>query len=245
MITPKHRLITIPISHYCEKARWALERAGVDFVEDAHLQIFHYLAATLAGGGRTVPVLTTPYGPLGESTEILRYADRWTQSKLFPSADDAEVSEWVQRFDEMGVQSRLWVYQHVLPHPKLAWRYGRAGVPRWQSAALPVVYPMMSFMLRRHLAVDAAQAQLALDACLRVFDAVADRLKAARFLVSDHFTAADLTFASLAAPLLMPRQYGVPLVPVDELPPNARVTVERMRPHPAGQYALRLFAEER
>jgi len=22
------RLLTIPISHYCEKARWALERAG-------------------------------------------------------------------------------------------------------------------------------------------------------------------------------------------------------------------------
>ncbi len=22
------RLVTIPISHYCEKARWALERAG-------------------------------------------------------------------------------------------------------------------------------------------------------------------------------------------------------------------------
>jgi len=23
------RLVTIPISHYCEKARWALERAGL------------------------------------------------------------------------------------------------------------------------------------------------------------------------------------------------------------------------
>jgi len=39
------RLITIPMSHYCEKARWALSHAGVDFVEEAHLQVFHYAAA--------------------------------------------------------------------------------------------------------------------------------------------------------------------------------------------------------
>jgi hypothetical protein len=24
------RLLTIPISHFCEKARWALDRAGLD-----------------------------------------------------------------------------------------------------------------------------------------------------------------------------------------------------------------------
>ena len=28
------RLLTIPISHYCEKARWALERAGIDPLEN-------------------------------------------------------------------------------------------------------------------------------------------------------------------------------------------------------------------
>jgi hypothetical protein len=27
------RLVTIPISHFCEKARWALDRAGVDDVQ--------------------------------------------------------------------------------------------------------------------------------------------------------------------------------------------------------------------
>ncbi len=32
------RLLTIPISHYCEKARWALDRAGLDYVEERHVQ---------------------------------------------------------------------------------------------------------------------------------------------------------------------------------------------------------------
>ncbi|MCW3023116.1 MAG: Glutathione S-transferase family protein, partial [Conexibacter sp.] len=30
-------LVTIPISHYCEKARWALDRAGVAYEERRHL----------------------------------------------------------------------------------------------------------------------------------------------------------------------------------------------------------------
>jgi len=28
-MTTEYRLITIPPSHYCEKARWALEHAGI------------------------------------------------------------------------------------------------------------------------------------------------------------------------------------------------------------------------
>src|SRR4051812_44721934 len=50
-------LITIPISHYCEKARWALDRAGLDYVERPHLQVFHWAAVRRAGGGKTAPVL--------------------------------------------------------------------------------------------------------------------------------------------------------------------------------------------
>lgn len=53
----KPRLVTIPISHYCEKARWALERAGIDYEERRHLQLFHYVPAILAAGGISAPAL--------------------------------------------------------------------------------------------------------------------------------------------------------------------------------------------
>jgi glutathione S-transferase len=35
------RLVTIPISHHCEKARWALERAGIPYREERHVQGIH------------------------------------------------------------------------------------------------------------------------------------------------------------------------------------------------------------
>src|SRR5215210_3065100 len=39
------RLVTLPISHYCEKARWALERAGIAYREERHVQGVHRIAA--------------------------------------------------------------------------------------------------------------------------------------------------------------------------------------------------------
>ncbi len=59
------RLITIPISHFCEKARWALDRAGIGYREERHVQGIHQIVARRAGGGSTVPVLITPDGALG------------------------------------------------------------------------------------------------------------------------------------------------------------------------------------
>ena len=57
MSGPVLRLVTIPISHYCEKARWALDRAGIRYRERAHLQVIHRFVVRRAGGGTTAPVL--------------------------------------------------------------------------------------------------------------------------------------------------------------------------------------------
>src|SRR5882672_8754429 len=68
-------LITIPISHYCEKARWALDRSGVTYREQAHLQLIHWFAVRRAGGGRTAPVLVCGDRVLAESADIVDEAD--------------------------------------------------------------------------------------------------------------------------------------------------------------------------
>ena len=74
---PARRLFTIPISHYCEKARWALDRAGVPYTEVSHLQGFHLIASKWAGGTGTTPVLVTQdAGVLGDSADVVAYADR-------------------------------------------------------------------------------------------------------------------------------------------------------------------------
>ncbi len=66
-----------------------------------------------------------------------------------------------------------------------------------------------------------------------------------RYLVGNRFTAADLTFAALASPVLLPER-GIAAYPaVDELPGAMREAVERLRDTNAGRFALRMYAQER
>ena len=43
-MSQSNRLITIPVSHYCEKTRWALKRLQIPFVEERHMPPFHRFA---------------------------------------------------------------------------------------------------------------------------------------------------------------------------------------------------------
>ncbi|MEO6575733.1 MAG: glutathione S-transferase N-terminal domain-containing protein, partial [Polyangiaceae bacterium] len=55
---PSPRLVTIPFSHYCEKARWAADHLRAPYVEEAYIPGGH-LRAVSKEGGRTVPILVT------------------------------------------------------------------------------------------------------------------------------------------------------------------------------------------
>jgi glutathione S-transferase len=173
-------LITIPISHYCEKARWALDRAGLAYDERRHLQVVHWVAVRRAGGGRTAPVLVCE------------------------------------------------------------------GVPAWERRAFPLAYPFVARVIDRHLGITPASAAHSEREVRATFDEVGRRLSDGRpYLTGERFTAADLTFAALAAPMLMPPEYGVALPQPDELPAPMAATVRELRDHPAGRHALRMFREER
>lgn len=244
-------LVTIPISHFCEKARWALERAGVTYRERAHLQVFHRFAVRRAGGGTTAPVLVWDGRVLADSTDILEATNAQAPSvlKLYPEDSDSgeEVRAMERDFDErLGPEARRWMYYELRGRSDIARDYGCTGIPGWQRRALPFVYPFAVRVIDRVLDVKpetAARAEVVVKAS---FDEVAERLADGRpYLCGESFTAADLTFAALAAAVLMPPEYGVPLPQPEVLPAAMAAKVNEFRVHPAGAYALRMFREER
>jgi len=245
------RLVTIPISHFCEKARWALDRAGVEYVERPHLQLIHVFAARFAGGGRTVPVFVTDGGEvLAESTEILRWADTQVgpERRLYPETRlGVEAAELEASLDDgFGPDGRLWMYHETLPVVQQLQQWALAGIPRWERLVFRSSGPMVGIAVSRYLKIDAASAAAALDRVNQVFDDVATRLADGRpFLLGERFTAADLTFAALSAPMLLPARYGSPLPPPDVMPDALSREVQRLRRHPAGLFADRLYREER
>ena len=245
------RLVTIPISHYCEKARWALERAGIPYREERHVQAIHRIAARRAGGGATVPVLVTPEGVLGESEEILHWIDQRTppEHRLFPAEPPklTEVERVCRRLDgELGPRGRRLMYVHMLAQPKLMLRFNNQGVPPWEDRALRLGWPLAVRWARRALAIRPGIEAEDEVAVWREFDYVAELLADGRpHLCGERFGAADLTFAALSASIVVPPGYGVPLPQPDLLPAHIAALVGRAREHPAGRYALALFAERR
>ena len=244
------RLITIPVSHYCEKARWGLAHAGVQYVEDAHLQLFHYLAARRYNPQGMVPILVTDTGAITDSTEILRFLDRRLPepAKLYPASHRQEVEALEDDFDEhFGVETRRWVYFNLrtLPARQILKLAGQ-GTPRWERAVAPPFFaPLFRFLLH-HLDVSREKVDKGFRVITDTFDSVGFRLADGRpFLCGDRFTAADLTFASLAAPVLWPPEYGIKFLALDAVPASARDTILQFRAHPAGEFALRLFREHR
>jgi glutathione S-transferase len=244
-------LITIPISHYCEKARWALDRAGVRYRESAHLQIIHWVPVRRAGGGKTAPVFVCGDRVFADSADILEEADSQAADdrRLFPDDPEAaaEVRELQREFDtRLGPHGRRWMYYGLRGRRDIAISYACTGVPRWQRRSLPLAYPAVARVIDRYLDVTPATAARSEAEVRAVFDQAARRLADGRsYLCGEQFTAADLTFAALAASVLMPPEYGVPLPQPEELPVPMATTVRELRAHPAGAHALAMFREER
>jgi glutathione S-transferase len=240
-------LVTIPQSHFCEKARWAMERLKIPYREEAHVPLFHLPAVLLHGGKQTVPVLRSKGGTLSDSTDILRYLDSFADDaqKLFTG--DPEVARLEDYFDcVLGPTGRLWMYWHLLPDKDLTISLFERSVPSYQASIGKAIYPLVRFLMMKKMKITQENAADALEKVRDVFDAVARLLADGRlFLTGDRFTAADLTFASLAAIVILPPEYAGPLPTLETAPPKMREVVEELRTHPAGAFVLKLFATQR
>lgn len=247
-----HTLVTITFSHFCEKARWALDAAGVAFREDGHCPGFHRRHARRAGGRSSVPVLVAGDGTvLNDSPLIVRFADARAPAdrKLLPPEGRArdEALELERRLDvDFGPHVRRFAYFHVLPRRDVALRLFDLQAPRGERRAVRVVFPVLRRFMRKFMQIDETRALESRDGMRRVFDDMGQRLADGRpYLLGDRFGAADIAFAAFAAPLLVPSEHPVMRLDIEALPEALAAEVRTLRETPAGAFALRMYREHR
>jgi glutathione S-transferase len=243
------KLITIGFSHFCEKARWGLDRSGVEYTEESHAPIAHILAVFRVGGKRTVPVLVTDDGVFSDSTDILKYVDPFVpdEGRLYPSDASArrEVEELEDLFDKkLGPRARRWAYSWLV--------YERSVVtPMFESAMTPrekiFSAPLVSLSLatiKRTMRITPAVRESELAKSLELLTSLDERLSRGKYLVGDQFSAADLTLAALASPLVVPREN--PWLPnLEEAPQKMKDQIAELRATKAGAHVLAMYREER
>jgi glutathione S-transferase len=245
-------LITIPFSHYCEKARWALDYAGVSYVEDGHVPGLHRVATRRAGSAAgSVPVLLVDDRALTDSTDIVAYADRAARPGRELSLEDprgqADVEALEKQLDrELGPHIRRVLYFYLLPRPRLVFGLADQRTPGWERALLRGTFPLLRIAMRRAMRIEERTALESRDRTFRVLDAMEARLSdGRRYLVGDRFTAADMTLAALAGPAVQPREHPVRFPAMSALPPGAVKLLEDVQARPIAAYLRRMYADHR
>lgn len=244
-----NRLVTMAPSHYSEKARWALDRLGVPYVEECVAPGLHFRALKRLGA-KSVPTLQLADGTvLRDSTDILHHLDKAAaaEARLFPSDEAlrAQVQALEDEFDEkLAPLVRDWMYSWAIDDLTALSRVFSNRASFAVRLAMPIFARGVRDTFRRRLRKVPAEERY--QTLLTYWSTVDDRLADGRqYLVGDRFTAADLTLAAIAAHVVAEDNFRGGTLPLHLRPPKQRERTELFRETPTGRFVARIYREER
>jgi glutathione S-transferase len=201
----------LKVSHYNEKARWALDYKQVPHVRRAAMPGRHQQIARSVWGGTTFPALVLDGQAIGDSTRIIAALERrYPEPPLYP-ADPKErrrALELEDFFDEeLGPHTRLLALRHTLPQAELFLGTFLPDLRGGSRLAARAGFPLLRRRIIAGFGIDDASVELAFDKLRAAGDRFRAELGPSGYLVGDRFSVADLTLAALLAPLLAPEQF--------------------------------------
>ncbi len=120
------------------------------------------------------------------------------------------------------LEKRQTFYSHMLEVGPLLRKYTLTGAPLWEKAIVTLMFGIWKRIIRKGLSLTTFDASIALNSIERVFDHVESVIGSDRpFLSGQSPGTADVVFASLAAPVILPPQFGAPVPAVEELPEDS------------------------
>ncbi len=201
-------LYQFPFSHFCEKARWALEHNGVAYRAVNLLPAFHAITVRRLAPKTSVPVLRDGEDIVQGSGAIIDYLDRKYPDRALTPRDPVaaqEALEWERFFDEeIGVTVRRWFYYHALSKRRLALGFLLQDAARYKRPLFGLVFPLVRPMMRSSMNISADTAGQAGERFRLALERLDKTLDGRRFLVEDRFSRADLTACALLSPACLP-----------------------------------------
>jgi glutathione S-transferase len=194
-------LYQFEFSHFCEKARWALDYKGLAYVRKNLLPGLHMSVARKLAPKSCLPILVDDETVVQDSTSIITYLDEKYPVRPLTPCDAQQANEalaWEQYLDdEIGVPVRLWFYYHALPDRDCALRFLLDGAPWYGRPLFALIYPKVRAAMTALMNIHAESARQSEARLVAAIDKLDDALKGRRFLVGDRFSRADLTACAL------------------------------------------------
>ena len=249
-MTPK--LYVFAISHYCEKARWALDYLQVDY-QLLHLSpISHFKKAKQLGvTSSSLPILDTGEKVIQGSSDIIDWAETQSKAKglsctLIPDSLDSEYIAMEQRLDEkLGVHVRRWYYSEALvEHPAMVRSIFTKDLGLVQKVLLSVAWPKVRQMMIKLMDLGFDRGRESQVIVETEVDWLDNLLSDGRpFLAGDKFSRIDLTAASLLGPVI--GEKDLEAVQLVVLPPRLAKVVAQWAGRPSVNLVKKLYHEFR
>lgn len=224
-------LYQFPISHYCEKIRWALDYKGLEYELVNLLPGEHIRVVKKLTGKTSVPVLDHDGTIIQNSSDIISYLDDAFPQNLLTPADATlkqSAIEWEAYADSnIGPHIRLYSYHYLLDYPAIVYPFLTQGQPWHKKVLFRMYFGKVRQGMRKFMKIEDRTATIALKKLQRAIDKIDNELDGKAFLVGDQFTRADLAAASLLAPFCRPPAYGLDWP--DRYPEGLEQTVVKFR----------------
>ena len=229
------------ISHFNEKARWALDWKGLAHVRRSLLPGLHVPRVLWMTRQKKVPVLVVDGQAIADSSRIIEAVERLRPDPPLYPANEAdrrralEIEDWFD--EELGPHIRRAAFHDILPHTDYAAGFLASGASPFARSAYRMLFPAVRAAMRFDMGIDPPRAELSRAKTLAALDRLEAELRPSGYLVGDRFSVADLTAAALFAPLVMPPEFPY------ELPQPLPDPVARFRESVASRPGFRWVAE--
>lgn len=242
-------LYTFWVSHFSEKARWALDRAGVAYREQCLSPGLHILTTRRLASRTTVPLLRQRGRVIQGSSDIIDYVEEVLapQSALASGQTDRERAEdraLERELDTaLGRTTQRLVYAAGASAPDYWRELWSAGSPPWVARFYRLTLPWLSKQVHRMYRSLDPQAVAQASATLA---ATADRLDALLlerpYLAGDRPGRADYATAAFLAPVVQPPEHPCPW---PAAPAVIREPFSALEDRPIAEHVRRMYREHR
>lgn len=206
-------LYQMPISHYCEKIRWALDHKKLDYKTKNLLPGLHIYTTTKFTPKTSVPIIVHNGTVVYDSSKIISYLDEiFPQYPLTPTEPKKkeDALAWERFADhEIGEHVRRVIYHTLLDYPDIVIPLYTTSGPWYGPLVIKLLFPKLREKMRRYMKINDETTQKS----LAILDSSINRshahMKERKYFVGDSFSRADVAMASLLAPLCRPEGYGL------------------------------------
>ncbi len=247
----KPELYVFAISHYCEKARWALDFVGLEYelrhlAPGAHARVARELGAT----GTSLPFLAAGERVVHGSDAIMDWADSVapeSSRRLRPDAEFEEEGRGIEkRLDDVaGVHVRRAFYSEaILDHPESVLPLFCSGLTAPDRQSVTDNWAVVCQLMVASMDLGPEPEQESRAVVAGELDWLDDLLAdGRRYLVGDRLSRVDITAASLLAPLASVEKH--PTYARLEVPPRTSAAVARWSERPAVVWVREMYRSYR